>query len=176
MKHIKALAVSLLIGLPCLAQNPEINVKHLSKLAKQASSHVEVTLQGSTLRLALRALKDDPETYKAVKDIKGIYTQVFEFEEKNNYSGEDVEIIKQQMQIPPWEQIVKVKEKDGDDIGVYILIDPNKDIIKGLVVLVAGEKELVFVNIVGDIDLDKLNLVGGNLGIPKLDLGIPKSN
>jgi len=35
--------------------------------------------------------------------------------------------------------------------------------------------ELVVVNIVGKIDLDELSELGGNLGVPKLDLDKSKS-
>jgi hypothetical protein len=53
-------------------------------------------------------------------------------------------------------------------------IDRLKDRIAGLVVIAAEAKELTIVNIVGPIDLDQLSRLGGQFGIPKVDLKGPE--
>ena len=171
MKFKAVFAVSILIGLPIIAQSPVINAGHLNKLSKKASEYAEINISGTVLRLALKAVKSqDPETYESIKDlVKGVYIHALEFDKEGQYSQEDVEKIKRQIKMPPWERMVQVSSKDGEDVGVYILGDPKKDIIKGLIVLAAEKKELVFINIVGNIDLDKLDKLGGNFGIPKRD-------
>jgi hypothetical protein len=170
MRHLTALAASMLISLPILAQNFGFDVKHLDKLAKHASEYVVVNISGTTIRLASRFLKDEPEVYNVMKNIKGIYVRALVFEKDNAYSDEDVEAIKRQIKMPPWEPMVQVIDnKNGENVNVYISTDPKKDVIKGLLVLVAERRELALINIVGDIDLDKLDMLGGNMGIPKKD-------
>ena len=171
MKCFTAIVISILIGLPIMAQSPVINAGHFNKLSKNASEYTEINISGTVIKLALKAVKSqEPEIYENIKDlVKGIYVHALVFDKEGQYSQEDVEIIKRQIKMPPWERIVQVSSKNGEDVGVYILGDPKKDIIKGLIVLVAEKKELVLVNIVGNIDLDKLNKLGGNFGIPKID-------
>jgi hypothetical protein len=171
MKYVTAVVTFVLVVVPIMAQSPVINAKHLEKLSKKASECVEITISGTVLRLALRAVKsEDPELYKAVKDsLGGVYIRLLEFDEEGQYSQEDIEIIKRQIKMPPWECIIQAKNKNSEDVGVYILGDSKKDIIKGLIILIAEKKELGFINIVGNIDLEKLDMLSGNFGIPKKD-------
>jgi hypothetical protein len=52
----------------------------------------------------------------------------------------------------------------------------NGDQIGGLAVLVAEEKELTVVNIVGPVDLDKLAKLEGQFGVPELGIEKTKKN
>lgn len=50
----------------------------------------------------------------------------------------------------------------------------DKGKIAGLVVIAAEPREFTIVNIVGPIDLDQLSSLGGQFGIPKVDLKGPQ--
>ena len=171
-RYITVFIGLIFIAMPTLAQSPLINVKHLDKLSKKASEHVEIALEGWMLNLSRKAIKrqNQPGVSEIIDDIKGIYVHVFSFEKTDEYSSEDIEIIEQQIKMPPWERPVKVKSKHDGVTSVYLLADQNINTFKGLVVLVADKTELVFINIIGNVDLDKFEKLGGNLGIPKIDM------
>jgi hypothetical protein len=170
MKH-GILALPLLLCLPIFAQSPRIDVGHLKKLSDAAVERAEVSLDGVALRWALGALKCEPDVYSLTKEIKGIYVNAFEFDADNQYSAEDIEKIRQQIKTPPWERMVSVKsKKSGEDIDVFILVDPKSEKIKGIVVLAVEKREIAIVNIVGNINLKGLTKMGGNFGLPEMEL------
>ena len=180
-RFVAALAALISIGLPALAQSPKINAKHLDRLSKKAITHVEVELDGRLLKMAVKKMEKEIE--KEIKDIdeaealkkiygnvKGVYVHVFSFGGQYGYSNEDIEIIKKQITMPPWERPVRVKIIGGGDIAIYLLPDSDKDIIKGLVILVDGYGTLIFINIIGNVNLDDFDKINGNLGMPKVNL------
>jgi hypothetical protein len=165
---------------PALAQNPRIEIKGLDKLAAKASEVVDVTLDGSLLKMAAKFLSDskDPEEGAArdlVQKLQGIYVKSFEFGKKGEYSNEDVEAIRLQLKGPGWSRIVGVTSKrDGENTEIYVMADNKSGNLLGLTILAAEPEELTVVNIVGSIDLEKLSSLEGKMGIPKLNL--EKSN
>ena len=171
MKYIALITLfaSTLMSLPSLAQNPKIDIRHLNRLISKADQHAEVSLSGATLRFAAKAMsKSSPELSEAIKDIKSISVLALGFSKDGSFSQEDIEQIKRQIVIPPWEQLVIAKQKGSGDVGVYVLIDPRTDILQGLVVLAAQDRQLAFVNIVGNIDPEKLHMLSGKMGVPEL--------
>jgi hypothetical protein len=148
-----------------------LDLKHLDKLADKASSKTEVTLDGSVLKLAAKFLSgDDPDEVKIkklVSGLKGIYVKTFEFEKEGEYSPSDVTAIRKQLD-SGWSRIVDVQsKKDGDNAEIYLKTGGPDG---GLAIICAGAKELTIVNIVGKIDLDELSELGGNMGVPKIDV------
>jgi len=154
-----------------------LDLKDLEKLADRAEV-VEVSLDGSLLKFAAKFLSnDDPDQAKVKKlvaEIKGIYVKTYEFKKEGEYSDADLAGIRNQLRSPAWSRIVGVhSKKDHDNAEVYLKSGSSGP--GGLAILCANPKELVVVNIVGKIDLDELSELGGNLGVPKLDLDKPKA-
>ena len=97
----------------------------------------------------------------------------FKFENEGEYSEVDVESVRSQLRAPDWSRVVNVtSRKGGDNVDVAYKMDKGK--IAGLVVIAAEPKEFTIVNIVGPIDLDQLSSLGGQFGIPKVDLKGPE--
>jgi hypothetical protein len=163
----------------CLAVVPlagqEIKIPaSFDALAAKATQVVDVTMDSSMLQLASRFLSDiDPDEAKAKKlvtGLKGVYVKSFEFDKTGEYQESDVEAIRAQLRAPGWSRIVGVRSrKDGNNAEVFIR--SAGDQIAGLAVVVAEPKELTIVNIVGSIRPEDLRDLGGNFGIPKLDVG-----
>jgi hypothetical protein len=63
---------------------------------------------------------------------------------------------------------VNVRSKDRENVEVYT--DMRGENIAGLVVISAEPRELTFVNIVGPIDLERLTDLGGQFGIPRVEV------
>jgi hypothetical protein len=68
-----------------------------------------------------------------------------------------------------WSKILTVKSKKGGE-NVEVYLNMVGDQITGLAVLSIEPKEFTVVNIVGQIDLEKLSKLEGQFGVP--DLGI----
>jgi len=164
---IAALAAIFMVGLPLSAQSGKLDFNQLDKLSSKTARYVEVSLSGLALKLATKmAAKEDPEAAEYLKHIKGIYVRVMDLNRKSSFPNGAVEAIKRQINEPPWERLVLVKDGDNSDVNVSVCIDPKKETLKGLVVLAAQNDQFVLVNIVGDFDPEKLDLLEGNFGIP----------
>jgi hypothetical protein len=77
------------------------------------------------------------------------------------------ETISNQLDKKGWERVVLVQQHD-QNVRIYLKCQ-NKDTVQGLVVLaVDGNKQAVFVNIVGDIKPSQLSMLGDKLHIDPL--------
>ena len=146
---------------------------NIEKLSAKAVESVNVTVDGPLLQLASAFLSSTDPQQKEVKELisglKGVYVRSFEFADAGQYSDIDVEAIRSQLRAPEWSKMVTVRSKaDGDNVDVFFKMDKAK--IAGLVVIAAEAKELTIVNIVGSINLDQLSKLGGQFGIPKIDV------
>ena len=158
------------------AQDVKIPV-NIERLAARAVETVNVTVDGMLLQLAGKFLSSNDPDQKQIKslisNLKGIYVRSFKFENEGEYSEGDVESIRSQLRGQEWARIVNVtSKKGGDNVDVAYKMDKGK--IAGLVVIAAEPKEFTIVNIVGPIDLDQLSSLGGQFGIPKVDLKGPQ--
>ena len=161
----------------CAVYAQALDLKDLEKLTDRAEV-VEVSLDGSLLKFAAKFLSnDDPDQAKVKKlvaELKGIYVKTYEFKKEGEYSDADLAGIRSQLRSPGWSRIVGVhSKKDHDNAEIYLRSSGAEP--GGLAIVCANPKELVVVNIVGKIDLDELSELGGNLGVPKLDLDKSKA-
>jgi hypothetical protein len=67
-----------------------------------------------------------------------------------------------------WERLAVVRE---EDVELSVMIRGTKDTVDGLVVLIEEktDDQLIFVNVAGRIDLEKLEAIGREMDIPGLD-------
>ena len=180
-KQFLMLAILLAAGFASAqAQDARLQFAELDKLAPKAENVVEVTLDQKLLQVAAKFLSDKNPTEAAVKDlvskIQGVYVRVFEFDKAGEYSMNDVETIRSQAQSKDgWSKIVGVMSRSaGQKVDVHLKMD-GSGLIHGLLIVATQPKELVVVNIVGPIDLEKLSQLEGQFGIPKLDLDKSKA-
>jgi len=163
-------------SLPAYGQGARLQLNNLEKLSKKAAEVVDVTLDGSMLKLASKFLSededpDDAEVKDLVKNLQGIYVKSFEFDEEGGYSDADVEAIRTQLKGPGWSRIVGVTSKrEHENTEVYMMALGAGSSIQGLAIIAAEPKELTVVNIIGNIDLDKLGALEGHMGVPKMGL------
>lgn len=167
-----ATALLLFCATAVRAQDVTIPV-NIERLAEKAVETVNVTVDGALLQLASKFLSSGDPDQKAAKNliskVKGIYVRSFEFATPGQYSEADVESLRSQLKSPMWSKMASVRSrKEGEDVDVFFKME--KDTIAGLVVIAAEPTELTFVNIVGPIDLDQLASLGGQFGIPRLNV------
>ncbi|MFN0124240.1 MAG: DUF4252 domain-containing protein [Blastocatellia bacterium] len=169
-----ALLLVLLPGM-ALAQGPSkarIQID-FDKLADKASEVVEVNVDQRTLKMAAKFLKDNDPEEAAVKSLinglQGIYVRVYQFEKAGEYDTADIEPVRSQLRAPGWSRLVGfISKREGMKVEVHTMYEGEQ--MLGLTILAAEPKELVVVNIVGPVDLEKLSQLDGRLGLPKLEL------
>lgn len=160
--------------LPCVgwAQDAKLQLNNLEKLSDKAAEVNDVTLEGQLLELAWKFIEadHDPEAAQlkeVLQGLKGIYVKNFEFDEPDQYSQADVDAIRAQLAGPGWTRIVESRSRRSREHDeIYVMKQGQGDRIAGLAILVAEARELTVVNIVGNIDVNKLSLLEGHFGIP----------
>jgi len=158
---------------PAAAQNAKLQISQLDKLASKAENVVEVSLDQKLLQVAAKFLSSKNPQEAAVKELvsnlEGVYVRVFEFDKPGEYSSVDLEPIRSQVNVPGWSKIVGVmSRREGQKVDVHLkLVGEN---ITGLLIIATEPKELVVVNIIGPVDLEKLRQLEGQFGIPNLEL------
>jgi hypothetical protein len=166
MKILGALFVFSL--LPLGAQDIKFP-ESLDKLAAKAKETVNISLDGSMLRLAGNFLSgrrtDEAKVKQLTEGLKGLYVRVFEFGEEGLYSDGDVAPLRSQLVTAKgWSKIVDVAEK-SERTEVYAKAEADK--IVGMAVIAAERRELTVVYVDGPIDLKQLGeLVGLGIDIP----------
>ena len=143
---------------------------------------VEVNVTSSLISLATKFLeKDQPDVASVLKGLQLVRVNVVGMDDENRNDIEKrVLTIRKDLETKGWERIVKVQEK-GQDVGIYLKTQ-NKDTVQGLVVVVVdGDKEAVFINVVGDIKPEQLSMLGEKLHIDPLkkighEIEKPESN
>ena len=183
MKRFLILAI-LCMAIPALAQDAKLNLTNLEKLSSKATNVTDVSLDKSMLKLAAQSMNKEDKEEHAAKDLisglDGVYVKVFEFDKDNQYSPQDIEAVRSQLQGPGWSRSVNIHEEKTHELTeIYLMKGKDGDGVVGLAILVAEPRELVVVNIVGPIDMAKIGALGalgnlgnlgslGNLGTPQL--------
>lgn len=164
------------VSASAFAQSAKLQISQLDdKLASKAENVVEVTLDKNLLQVAAKFLSSKNPQEAAVKELvnglEGVYVRVFEFDKVGEYQLSDIEPIRSQITSSAgWSKIVGVmSRREGQKVDVHLKMD-GQGRIYGLAILAVEPKELVIVNIVGDINLEKLRELEGQFGIPKLEL------
>ena len=154
----------------CLAEAlPPGQVDFGTFTASGKGEFVEVNVTSSLISLATKFLeKDQPDVARVLKGLQLVHVNVIGLNDENRSDVETrVQTIRKDLETKGWERIVKVQEKD-QDVGVYLKTQ-NKETVQGLVVVIVdGDKEAVFVNVVGDIKPEQLSMLGEKLHIDPL--------
>jgi hypothetical protein len=162
--------LAIIAMLPAAAQEIKMPPS-LDRLAAKASEVVDVNLDSSLLQLAGKFISDkgdEAKTKKLVSGLKNIYVKSFQFDRPGEYDPADLEPVRLQLRTPAWSRIVGVQSrKRGENTEVYLKNENGK--VVGVAIIAAEPRELTIVNIVGTIDPDQLQDLGGHFGIPNID-------
>lgn len=134
---------------------------------------VEVNLRGAVLRLIGAASRtEEPGFAEVVDKLQLIRVQVFPLKDLDPTKVQErIAALGSRVEQQGWEKVVRVKEQD-EQAHVYLKL--NGEQIAGLLVMAVdksdqGGEEVVFVNIVGDIDPEQIGRIGQQLNISPLD-------
>ena len=158
-----------------IAQGAKLQLEFVDRLSEKASETVDVSLDKSMLQMAQKLFRADKPEEAAIKQLisslQGVYVRVLEFDQPSGYTGSDLEPLRGQLKSTGWSKIVGLRSpRLGDNVEVFTWVESG--IISGLALIAAEPQELVIVNIVGPIDLEKLSQLEGFFGIPDLKIRI----
>jgi len=153
------------------AAGPQLKIPDFSHLRSKAVDSVDITLDGMLLNLVKRFAAADEDGNDAelaiLSDIKSLRVRNFEFDSDGAYSQADIESVRQQLSAPGWTPLVQAHKREPQEaVDVFINIDNDK--IMGMAVVVSEPRSFTIVNIIGNIDIDKLARIEGQFGIPRV--------
>ena len=176
--QVATLAIFVAIGTAtnASAQNPKIETNSLDHLMSKATETVNVDIDASLMRLTAKVLNskdpDEARVKELVSGLKGIHVRILEFEKEGEFAAADLESIRVQLRNPGWNKLVNVKSKKEGSVDVYLMTQGNQ--VLGLAVLAAGAKQIAVINLLGNVDLEKLSALEGHFGLPDLEIEKPK--
>ena len=160
-KLIAAIFLTLAASAAASAQDRgRIRLDSLDPLGPRAVEAVNVEIDSLLIKLAGSVLDDGDKEEKDVKDlitgVRGLYVRSYEFKAAGQYTESDLSQIRSQLSGPGWSRVMSLKSRgeDFDDAEVYAARDGDR--VEGLVILAIDPKEVTVINVVGSVDLDKL--------------------
>lgn len=166
-----AALLALTLTFPVLAGDPSPGAIDFGRFVppSDGGQFVEVNIKSGVLGLAARLTeKSEPEVASLLRGLKAVRVNVIGLDDGNRGElRERIDAIRHELDENGWERLVTVREKK-EDVGVY-LKHRGEEAIEGVVVTVInGNKEAVFINVVGDIRPEKIAEIGEKLGIDPL--------
>jgi Domain of unknown function (DUF4252) len=166
-----ALAVaSLLFAASLRAADAPAGLVNFGKFTKPTNGElVEINLTSDMIAMAMQlAGKGQPDFTEALSGLHSISVNVVGMDDQNR---EEVmarmKAVRAQLDAGGWQPVVKVQEKK-EDVGIY-LKTRGKEAIEGVVItVIEGRKQAVFINVAGNIQMDKLSALGDKLNIKEL--------
>ncbi|HTV96516.1 MAG TPA: DUF4252 domain-containing protein [Steroidobacteraceae bacterium] len=177
--------ISLLLPLaPALAaaQSARLVLPDFSALAKKATESVNISLDPSLLGFASGALGSEsggPALKDLMAGVQGVYVRSFKFDVDGAYSKADVDAVRAQLVAPQWAALVSTHDrKQHSNVDIFV----NRKSAHsegGMAIITSTPREFTIVNIVGSIDLAKLEQLQGRFGVPRIDvprIDVPKGD
>jgi len=173
---LAAAAAAAVLALPTasLADGPRLTMPDFSHLRAKANDSVDITIGAPLLRFASFLANhsddmddEDRDAVNILKDIRSVQVRSFKFDEDGAYSMADVDAVRKQLNGPGWTRLVEQhKREPREDTDVFMCLEDGK--IKGIAVVSSEPREFTIVNVIGNIDIDKLAKLEGQFGIPKV--------
>lgn len=126
---------------------------------------VEVMLGGPLVTfLAEASRQEDPELAKMLDGLTAISVNVYDLDQGDAQAARDrVEQLAGRLSDQKWQRTVKVSEEDS---RVHMFMRTDGDQIAGLALMVLdGDSEAVFINVVGNVDPAALGKLAGKFGV-----------
>lgn len=168
-----ALAAASASGQTPDGQGARLRIESLDRLGAKAAESVSVNMDENLLRIVPPVLSDRDAEERGVKELvaklKGVFVRKFDFDTEGQFTDADLAPLREQLRAPGWSRIVDIRSRrEGKTIEVYLKTAGTR--VEGLAVISYEPKELAVINIVGEVDLDKLRKLEGQFGVPELDI------
>jgi hypothetical protein len=163
-------AFSLLLTPPMPAADSPPGLVNFGRFSKPTNGGlVEINLNADTIAMALQiAGKSRPDVADVLRGLHSVRVHVVGLDAQNRDEvTARIKTLRSELDASGWQPIVSVQEKT-EDVGIYLKAR-GREAVEGIVVTVLdGRKEAVFINVVGDLKIDKLATLGGTLNLDAL--------
>jgi hypothetical protein len=179
MKPLRALSVSFVLAaapvVPAFAEPPAsssagyVAADAFRALIDENEEVVEVNLEGPILQAVANSKSDgDAESKELFGKLKAIHAVIGTVKGPASEALALVQKTDQKLASAGWQRIARIKDESST---VSVLTHMNGDRIDGLVALIfdTDDKELVFANLAGEIDLNRIGEIGDRLHVPGLN-------
>lgn len=167
-KILLTAAVSIMVSMPAHAiASGRIDFADLS--SHYGEPKVEVNLSASLMKMIGRfADSEDPEVANILSNLESIKVRVYNLNGELEKANSTVDQVSSKLRADKWETLVTVNDNEENQ-KVRIFSKSTEDVIDGVVVMVVSPEneggEAVFINIVGEIDPEKIGKVAETLNI-----------
>jgi len=130
---------------------------------------IEVNIGKPLISIVTRIVqKSESEAAEVLKGLERVRVNVIGLDDENRADMQErVTAIRSKLDEEGWEPIVTVKDK-ADDVSVYLKMR-GEEAVEGIVVtILEGTRQAVLINIVGNIQPEKIAMIGEKLNIPTL--------
>jgi hypothetical protein len=147
-----------------------VDGKMFRDLVDENQELVEVNIEGPMLKALAKNKRDDGDAsaMELIGNLKAVHAVIGTVKGPASSALTLVQQTDQKLAASGWQRVTRIKD---DTDWVSVLTHVSGDQIDGLVVLTfeSDEKELVFVNLAGPIDLSKLGEIGELVNVPGLE-------
>lgn len=145
----------------------QIDFEDLS--AYYGEAKVEINLSASLMSMVGSfARSEDPEVAEILSNLEFIKVRVYNLNGKVDKANTTLDRVSKKLRGEQWETLVTVNENEENQ-KVRIFSKTTNNVIDGIVVMVVSPQkeagEAVFINIVGEIDPNKIAKITDNLDI-----------
>lgn len=140
-------------------------------MADPDGSLIEVNIKGKLLKLLTsRAVRrHDEQIASILADLVSVQAVMAEIgPSERDHARQRLSTVARRLIDDGWERFVRVRE-NSEEFSAYVHFD-REDEIDGIVVLgFLEKKEVLFVNLAGRVDMEKISILGERLGVPGLE-------
>jgi len=148
-------------------ESGRIRLESLDALGAKADQAVNVNIDGILIRFAGGFLSNEEADEKEVKELitglRGVYVRNYEFKAAGQYMESELSQIRSQLSGPGWSRVMSFRGRGGEMGDAEFYVARAGERVEGLVVLASNPKEVTVINIVGSVDLEKLQRLADNI-------------
>jgi hypothetical protein len=129
---------------------------------------VMINLGGTLLGFISKLDHDDPATAEALSQLEHVRVHIYSTRGRTGAAASQIAAATRALDSDGWERVVQVREPD-DYVDIYV--QARADVIHGLMIMAVDGDEAVFVNVLGDIEPERLGTVFDRINVD-VDLSI----
>jgi hypothetical protein len=171
---LAATAALFLAGAPAAAQSAAashpgyVDGATFRALVDDDKEITEINLEGPTLKALCNKKDGDPEARELYCQLKAIHAVIGSVRGPAANALTLLKQTDQKLAAAGWQRIARIKDETS---WISVLTHVSGDQIDGLVALIfdSEDKEIVFANLAGPVDLSNLEAIGDTLKVPGLE-------
>ena len=157
-----------LVSMPALAQEDELKdlagfIDFGDLSAAYGEPKISINIGGTLLQfVGLMSGDSNPETSEMLSQLKGVRVFGYPIEDDPTVARQKFGEVKSNLRSKGWEPVVQVNE-DDEQVLIYMKMEGGS--MEGMTVMKVDDEEVMFINIIGQIDPRKLGEMMDNFDV-----------